>query len=73
MTGKIRTSEISLARHIAIYLCRDVLDMPFTKIGQCFGGKDHSTIMSAVKKVEKELKTNDQMKTVIKALKNQLK
>lgn len=73
LTGKIRTSEISLARHIAIYLCRDVLDMPFTKIGQCFGGKDHSTIMSAVKKVEKELKTNDQMKTVIKVLKNQLK
>ena len=73
ITGKIRTSEISLARHIAIYLCRDVLDMPFTKIGQCFGGKDHSTIMSAVKKVEKELKTNEQMKIVIKELKNRLK
>lgn len=73
LTGKIRTSEISMARHIAIYLCREILDMPFTKIGQTFGGKDHSTVMSAVKKVEKELKTNDQMKTVIKELKNRLK
>ena len=73
LTGKIRTSEISMARHIAIYLCREILDMPFTKIGQTFGGKDHSTVMSAVKKVDKELKTNDQMKTVIKELKNRLK
>ncbi len=73
LTGKTRTSEISLARHIAIYLCREILDMPFTKIGICFGGKDHSTIMSAVKKVEKELKTSEQMKTVIKELKARLK
>ncbi|MCH5172166.1 MAG: chromosomal replication initiator protein DnaA [Erysipelotrichales bacterium] len=73
LTGKIRTSEISMARHIAIYLCREILDMPFTKIGQTFGGKDHSTVMSAVKKVEKELKTNEQLKIVIKELKNRLK
>ena len=73
LTGKIRTSEISMARHIAIYLCREILDMPFTKIGQTFGGKDHSTVMSAVKKVEKELKTSEQLKTVIKELKNRLK
>lgn len=32
VTGKIRTSEISLARHIAIYLCRDILDMPLQKL-----------------------------------------
>lgn len=73
LTGKIRTSEISMARHIAIFLCRDLLDMPFTKIGKTFGGKDHSTIMSAVKKVEKELKTNEQMKYAIKELKSRLK
>lgn len=73
LTGKIRTSEISMARHIAIYLCRELLDMPFTKIGQTFGGKDHSTIMSAVKKVEKELKTSEELKIVIKELKNRLK
>ncbi len=72
LTGKIRTSQISLARHIAIYLCRYQLDLPFAKIGQVFGGKDHSTIMSAVKKVEKELKTDVNMQTALTELKKRL-
>lgn len=69
LTGRIRTSQISLARHIAIYLCRILLDMPFTKIGELFGGKDHSTIMSAVKKVERMLQTDASYQQVISDLK----
>lgn len=72
LTGKIRSSQISMARHIAIYLCRTILDVPFKKIGQTFGGKDHSTIMSAVKKVETELKTNPHMVEAISELKKRL-
>lgn len=72
LTGKIRTSQISLARHMAIYLCRSLLDMPFAKIGEQFGGKDHSTIMSAVKKVENQLKTNVAYQQAVSDLKKRL-
>lgn len=73
VTGNIRTNQIALARHISMYLIRDLLDLPLIKIGEVFGGKDHSTVISAVKKVEKELKTNPSLQTVIKEIKERLK
>lgn len=57
LTSKSRTKNIANARHIAIYLCRKHLDMPFAKIGDEFGKRDHSTIMASCDKVEKLLKT----------------
>ncbi len=39
-----RTKNIANARHIAVYLCRKHLEMPFVKIGFEFGNRDHSTI-----------------------------
>lgn len=70
--GKIRTSQISLARHISMYLIRTLLDVPFLKIGQIFGGKDHSTVINAVTKVEKSLKTDPLFVTAISELKKHL-
>ena len=73
LTGKIRTGQIALARHIAMYLIRYKLDVPLKKIGNMFGGKDHTTVMSAISKVEKELKTNETLKTAIEELEKRLK
>ncbi len=73
LTGNIRTSQIALARHIAMYLMRNLLDDSFDKIGSAFGGKDHSTVMSACKNVEKGLKINPTLQTVINELKEKLK
>lgn len=70
--GKNRTGQISLARHVAMYLIRDVLDLPFARIGAYFG-KDHSTVISGVSNVEKSLKTNPEMKKAVTALKAKLK
>ncbi|MBR2670265.1 MAG: chromosomal replication initiator protein DnaA [Solobacterium sp.] len=56
ITGKTRTKNISNARHISIYLCRKLLDLPYMKIGEEFGNRDHTTIISACNKVEKEIK-----------------
>lgn len=55
ITSKTRTKNISNARHISIYLCRKLLDIPYNKIGDEFGGRDHSTIISACTKVEKQI------------------
>lgn len=73
ITGKIRTSQIAMARHICMYLMRDVMDIPFVKIGQALGGKDHATVISGVQKVEKALKTDAQMQQAISELKARLK
>ena len=73
LTGRNRTSQVALARHVAMYLAREILDLPFTRVGKAFGGKDHSTVISAVVKVEKQLKEDASMQHVIKELKSRLK
>ena len=73
LTGKTRTGQIALARHIAMYLIRNMLDIPLKKIGDMFGGKDHTTVMSALTKVDKELKTNESLKEAVEELKKRLK
>lgn len=73
ITGKIRTGQIALARHIAMYLIRTILDLPLKKIGASFGGRDHTTVMSAIEKVDKELKTDEALKSVIAELTKRIK
>jgi chromosomal replication initiator protein len=73
LTGRIRTNQIAMARHIAMYLIRTMLDVPFLKIGALFGGKDHSTVMNAVKKVEKSLKVDEAIATAVDQLEKRLK
>jgi chromosomal replication initiator protein len=73
LTGRIRTSQIAMARHIAMYISRDLLDAPFTKIGDAFGGKDHATVMNGVSKVEKSMQENEGMKKAVTELEERLK
>ncbi len=70
--GKKRSQNINYPRQVAIYLCRTLANESFPKIGTYFGGRDHSTIMSSYRKIENDLKTNDQLKVVIKELKEML-
>jgi chromosomal replication initiator protein len=49
--GKSRSQAIVIARQIAMYLCREKTTMSLPKIGALFGGRDHTTVMYAIKKV----------------------
>lgn len=49
--GPSRTQEIASARQVGMYLCRDLTSMSLPKIGQLFGGRDHTTVMYAHKKI----------------------
>jgi chromosomal replication initiator protein len=51
--GKSQTRECSLPRQIAMYLCRERLKISYQKIGEMFGGRDHSTVMTSVKSIER--------------------
>lgn len=56
--GKAQTRECTEPRQVAMYLCRKELKLPFTKIGAIFG-RDHSTVMSSVKQMEKSIADKD--------------
>ena len=73
ITGKIRTGQIALARHVAMYLIRINLDVPLKRIGDMFGGKDHTTVMNAIQKVEKGLITDEGLKVAIEELTKRIK
>ena len=73
LVGKIRTGQIALARHIAMYLIRINIDIPLSKIGSMFGGRDHTTVMNGIEKVENMLKTDEALKSAINELQNRLK
>lgn len=49
--GSTRAQQIALARQIAMYLCRELTPLSLPKIGQLFGGRDHTTVMYAHKKI----------------------
>ncbi|MBR2811544.1 MAG: chromosomal replication initiator protein DnaA [Solobacterium sp.] len=55
ITSRTRTKAIANARHISIYLCRKLLDISYERIGEEFGGRDHSTVIAACTKVEDEI------------------
>ena len=68
LIGPKRTRNIAEARHIACYLCRQMLDLPFNEIGKKFGRRDHTTILHSVTTVEEMLATNSDTQEVIEFL-----
>ena len=70
--GKKRNSNIAFPRQIAMYLCRNMTDESFPKIGIEFGGKDHSTVMHSVDKIEQEIKENKDLAKIIEKLKSDI-
>ncbi len=72
LKGKKKSKDVNYPRQIAIYLCRELTNESFPKMGTYFGGRDHSTIISAYQKIKKDLKTNNQLQTVISELKNRI-
>ena len=64
-----RSNDIAYPRQIAMYLCRDVAQMSFPKIGDEFGKRDHTTVMHGYNKIEKELKENSNTKLIVESVK----
>ncbi|MBQ6323316.1 MAG: chromosomal replication initiator protein DnaA [Bacilli bacterium] len=70
--SKKRSSNISFPRQIAMYLCRTLTSESFPRIGTEFGGKDHTTVMHSVEKIEKEIKNNKDLANIIEKLKKDI-
>ena len=70
--SKKRSSNIAFPRQIAMYLCRVMTSESFPRIGIEFGGKDHSTVMHSVEKIENEIKVNKDLANIIEKLKKDI-
>jgi chromosomal replication initiator protein len=55
LCGPGKTKALAQARQIAMYLCRELTDLSLPRIGQTFGGRDHTTVMHADKKIRNEI------------------
>ena len=65
-----RSNDIAFPRQIAMYLCREIANLSFPKIGDEFGKRDHSTVMHAYKKIEKEIKDKNNTRLIVESVKN---
>ncbi|WP_066366242.1 chromosomal replication initiator protein DnaA [Neobacillus fumarioli] len=71
--AKKRTKSVAFPRQIAMYLSRELTDYSLPKIGEEFGGRDHTTVIHAHEKISKLLQTDSQLQKQIKELNELLK
>lgn len=71
--GKAQSRDCTLPRQIAMYLCRDMLKMPYMRIGDLFE-RDHSTVMSSVKIIQKGMdEDEDEIVPAVQVIKKKIK
>ena len=72
IVGKSRKMEIAEARQLSMYLCRDIIGTSLMNIGVYFGGRDHTTVMHAVKTIDNKKSNNNRVKEIITSVKQEL-
>ena len=72
IVGNKRNSKVVFPRQIVMYLCRHMTDTTLKNIGQYLGGRDHTTIMNGINKIEAELETSESTREVIDILKKKI-
>ena len=73
LCSKSRTRALVTARQIAMYLCRELTDMSLPKIGQHFGGRDHTTVMHADRKIRELMAERRAIYNQVTELTNRIK
>ena len=73
LRSKKRIANIALARQVAMYICRVVLEESLPKIGVEFGGKNHTTVMHSVEKIKREMMNKKEFEQEVKKIINQIK
>ena len=68
LSEKKRTKRVAVPRQIAIYLTKEMAGLSLKKIGECFGGRDHSTVIHAIEKIQREREKDPELDKEIEAL-----
>ena len=72
LLSKDRHKSIAFARHVAMYLCKQRLKCSFPELGRAFGNRDHTTVISAVRKVEALRMSDPEVRAHLEALERKL-
>lgn len=72
ITGAKRDKEIVVPRQVTMYLMRHEMSLSFPKIAAAVGGRDHTTAMHSVTKIEKLVETDDNLRSDVQALRERL-
>jgi chromosomal replication initiator protein len=71
LRGPSRQQHIAEARGVAMHLARQLTRASFARIGQCFGGRDHTTVLHACRKIDRLLASDDSLRRLLAELKSQ--
>ncbi len=72
LSSKKKSQDIVFPRQIAMYLCRHLTELPLKQIGSILGNRDHTTVMYAIEKIEKDILINDATKNTIEIIKKKI-
>jgi chromosomal replication initiator protein len=72
LVSKDRHKSIAFARHVAMYLCKQRLRASYPEIGRAFGGRDHTTVMNAVRKIDAQRELDAELRGHIEELERKL-
>jgi len=67
LASKRRTKDLTVPRQVAMFLIKDALDMSLVRIGELFGGRDHSTVIHSIRKVEEEMEKDPDFRELVHA------
>ncbi len=67
-----RTRNLAFPRQIAMYLCREMIGTSLPKIGEAFGGKNHTTVLHAIDKISAEIKENEETAAIVENLRDEI-
>ncbi|MDD4843822.1 MAG: chromosomal replication initiator protein DnaA [Anaerotignum sp.] len=73
LKGSKKPKNLAFPRQVAMYLCRKLLDISLPKIGESFGGRDHTTVIHAISKIEKLLEIDTALQNTILQLEKEIK
>ena len=73
LCGPGKTKALAQSRQIAMYLCRELTDLSLPRIGQTFGGRDHTTVMHADRKIRQQMAERRTLFNQIAELTNRIK
>lgn len=72
LKSKRRSRDVSFPRQIAMYLCRDLTDMSLPKIGDEFGGRDHTTVIHACEKITQDVASSVEVRRTVEDIKKNI-
>jgi chromosomal replication initiator protein len=70
--SKRRSRDVMVPRQVAMYLIKEILDLPLVRIGQLFGGRDHSTVIHSIRKVEERMDVEEYFRARVRRLRTRL-